>query len=211
MASIGLPAAAQRVALATLSTTARARLDRRTDRLPVLGEQAHVTAVLRLGEGIVPEIAVADRHYVYPPASVHVTVSNLDMATVDVDEAVDRLSRLTLAAPTFVVDKLGCSQDTLFLRCVHDRPFDRLRVAVEDAFGVAAGRSPSSWLFRRLSFANIVRFDGRGEWSDITVAPVQVRCTTLEIVRTDRYLSPSGTTVLRRLELRDEASGDSST
>ncbi len=100
--------------------------------------------------------------------------------------------------------EVGCSPDTLFLRCVHDHRFVRLREAVELAFEVASSRTPQSWLFRRLSFANVVRFNGPGEWIREPSVERQVRCTTLEIVRTDRYLSPSGTTVIETVFLQED-------
>ena len=184
-----------------MTTAARTGIGRRSTPLPPLGEQAHLTAVLRLGDSVVPAISAADRHYVYPPETVHVTVSNLDAAGADLEIALERLSVLPLEAPGFAIDRLGCSPDTLFLRCVHDHRFDHLRESVEEAFELKRSPSLKSWLFGRLSFANVVRFDGPGEWQQIPSVRIQVRCTTLEIVRTDRYLSSSGTTVLARIPL----------
>jgi hypothetical protein len=204
-ASNGLSARAQRSALAALTAASRLRVHRRDAPLPPLGQQDHLTAVLRLGASAVPEIDAAEHHYVYPRETVHVTVSNLDQAGAALDVAIARLSQLPLPAPSFAVGKLGCSSDTLFLRCIHDHRFDRLREAVELAFEVPNSRSPLSWLFRRLSFANVVRFDGPGEWASVPNVERHVRCPTLEIVRTDRYLSLSGTSLIQAIPLQNDA------
>jgi hypothetical protein len=200
-ASNGLSEQAQRSALAALTAGSRLRVQYRKTPLPPLGQPNHLTAVLRLGATAVPEINVSERHYVYPPRTVHVTVSNLDQAAAALDVAIDRLSRLSLPAPSFVVGKLGCSPDTLFLRCVHDHRFDRLREAVDVAFEISDSGTPLSWLFRRLSFANVVRFDGPGQWASVPSIERLVRCPTLEIVRTDRYLSLAGTSLIQTIPL----------
>ena len=116
----GLSAGAQRGAFAALTTVSRLGLQRRTAPLPPVGTQDHLTAVLRLGPSAVPNLDVAPRHYVYPPETV--------------DDAIDRLSSTRLVAPVFWIGEVGCSPDTLFLRCVHDHRFVRLREAVELAF-----------------------------------------------------------------------------
>ena len=203
-ASNGLSARAQRSALAALTVASRLRVHRRDARLPPLGQQDHLTAILRLGASAVPEIDVAEHHYVYPREMVHVTVSNLDQAGAALDVAIGRLSQLPLPAPSFDVGKLGCSPDTLFLQCIHDHRFDRLREAVELAFEVPTSRSPRSWLFRRLTYANVVRFDGPGEWVSVPNVEHHVRCPKLEIVRTDRYLSLPGTSLIQAIPLDDE-------
>ena len=187
--------------LAALTAIARLGLSRRNTPLPPIGEQAHLTAVLRLGSTFVPEITTMKPHYVYPPETVHVTVADLDRTGVDVAAAIDRLAALPLPAPTFAVEGLGCSPDTLFLRCIHDDRFDQLRLAVEQACELHPSRSPMSWLMRRLSFANVVRFDGPGEWQEIRVPRTEASCGILEIVRTDRYLSSQGTTVIQTIPL----------
>lgn len=198
-----LSPAAQRLILAGLTRVSRARISRRHQPLPPLGEAAHLTAVIRVGAKAVPTIEVDRGHYRYPPPTVHVTVTNLDGATVDPEVAVDRLASLRagLAAPALGVEGLGCSPDTLFLRCVHDQHFDRLREAVVEAFGVPARGPGRGWLFDRLTFANVVRFNGPGQWATTPISRRTVIGRELEIVRTDRYLSDLGTTVLARLPL----------
>jgi len=204
-ASGGLSVGAQRGAFAALTTLSRLGLQRRTAPLPPVGKQDHLTAVLRIGPSAVPNLDVSPRHYVYPPEAVHVTVANLDRAGAPLDDAIVRLSRTQLVAPVFWIDEVGCSPDTLLLRCIHDHRFVRLREAVEIAFEVSRPWTPLSWIFRRLTFANVVRFNGPGEWIHEPSVERQVRCTTLEIVRTDRYLSPSGTTVVEAISLHEDS------
>jgi hypothetical protein len=179
----------------------RRTLARRRRPLPPLGDASHLTAILRIGALFVPRLRVDERHYVYPPHTVHVTVANLDAADVDLDDAIDRLRSQSLPAPEFVVCGLGCSPDTLFLKCVHDVRFVELRAAVSDAFDLQRAPVGATRLFERLSFANIVRFDGRGEWPHVTVPDQRETCRELEIVRTDRYLSDSATIIEARVAL----------
>jgi hypothetical protein len=196
-----LPPILQRSALSLVTMTSRTRLRRRTAPLPPLGVPGHLTAVLRVGEGVVPDIRVGHQHYVYPKHTVHVTVSNLDRAAATVDAALERLSCLTLEAPMLTLEGLGCSSDTLFIRCVHDPAFGRLREMLVDAFEVRRPAAPISWAFTRVTYANVVRFQGPGEWISLDLPTRHVRCTELEIVRTDRFLSDAGTTVLARVPI----------
>jgi hypothetical protein len=196
-----LPPAAQRMAFALLTTVARTRLSRRRSPLPQLGTPIYLTSILRLGDTNLPQLDVEDRHHRYPPSTVHVTVANLDTATVDVGVALERLRSRDLPAPSLTIDGLGCSPDTLFLRCIADVRLDELRRAVLDDFGVVR---PSSWTMRlsgRLAYANVVRFDGPGQWIRTSIPITSIECRELEIVRTDRYLSDAGTDVLERLPL----------
>jgi hypothetical protein len=196
------------MAFALLTTAARARLTHRRAPLPQLGAPIYLTSILRLGDANVPRLDVEDRHHRYPPSTVHVTVANLDTATVDVDLALDRLRSRSLPAPSLTIQGLGCSPDTLFLRCIADDRLDELRQAVSAAFGVVR---PSSWkmgLSGRLAFANVVRFDGPGQWIRTSIPATSIECRQLEIVRTDRYLSDAGTIVLERLPLAPAPSLD---
>lgn len=196
-----LPRLAQRAALTVVTLAARQRARHRNEHLPAQGQPIHRTAVLRLDGVALPELAVNDRHYVYPPGTVHVTVTNLDTATVEVADALARLRSCELPAPEFEVIGLGGSPDTLFLKCLHDERFGRLREVTRRAFGVPEAGLGVTWLFDRLSYANVVRFNGPGQWVDAPVARQRRRCPELEIVRTDRFLSESGTIVEHRLPL----------
>jgi hypothetical protein len=178
----------------------RRRLRSRTTSLPPIGQTTHLTAVIRLPPGLVPPVELGGSHYVYPSDTVHVTVINLDRATVEPTVAIARLRSRDLVAPTFVVNGLGCSPDTVFLRCVHDATFAELRREVRQAFCVErSGRFPS--VLSRLTFANVIRFDGPGECPERLDHRGDFVARRLEIVRTDRYLSEGGTTVLAELPL----------
>lgn len=163
------------------------------------GADLHL-AVLRLGHLGLPRDSYRG-HYVYPPDTVHVTVTNLDDATSPLDAAIAELTAADLRAPTFTITGLGCSPDTVFLRCIHDGAFALLRAEVRHAFGVAGSPRRAGWVFERLSFANVIRFDGSARWTRVPTPRTTVTCTELEIVRTDRFLSERGTTVLARLAL----------
>jgi len=198
-----LPTATQRAGLGLLTATSRRRLSRRRTPLPPVGRPRYRTAVLRLG---LPEVrldGIDDRHYRYPPETVHVTVTNLDASTADPDEAIRRLARVRLRAPELTIDGLGCSPDTLLLRCLHDDRFGELRERVAAAFDLPRSRSPTRWLLDRLAYANVVRFDGAGAWPTGVGGDIgTVICRALEIVHTDLFLSPQATTILARLPLQ---------
>jgi hypothetical protein len=191
----------QHVALAAMTASSRARSSRRRRPLPPLGTPAHLTSILRIEHPDLPRLALAERHYVYPASTVHVTVANLDAARIDVDRALERLRDDDLEAPQLRIGRLGCSPDTLFLRCTTDDRFERLRRAVRAAFGVEPAAPPATRLFERLAVANVARFDGPGEWARVRVRPTLVECRELQIVRTDRYLSDAGTVVVARIPL----------
>lgn len=202
-----LPGRVQGWAFDLLTMVSRRRLSSRTTPLPPLGRQDHLTAVIRLPLDLTPGIELGGAHYLYPPDTVHVTVVNLDRATVEPTVAIARLRSLDLAAPRFIVNGLGCSPDTIFVRCLHDADFAMLRREVDRAFGVErAGRVPS--VMSKLSFANVVRFDGPGECPE-HLEDLERRAefagSRLEIVRTDRYLSEGGTTVLAEVPLTTPA------
>ena len=157
-----LSAGIQGLAFDALTMRSRRGLRSRLTPLPPIGRADHLTAVIRLPPDLVPRLDVGGSHYVYPSDTVHVTVTNLDRATVEPTIAIARLRALDLEAPRFVITGLGCSPDTLFLRCVHDAAFVELRRHVRRAFGVERTGRPQ--LASRLSFANVVRFDGPGTW-----------------------------------------------
>jgi hypothetical protein len=190
----------QKAALSALTWLSRVTIRRRTAPLPPLGEATYLTAVLRLDHPGLPA-STYPGHYTYPAHTVHVTVANLDRAGRTLESALESLAARRLPAPTFRITGLGCSSDTVFLRCIHDRRFRQLRRAVRAAFGVGSPRAPLAWLFDRLSFANVVRFAGPARWARVGILPGSVRCTELEIVRTDRFLSDRGTIELAQLAL----------
>jgi hypothetical protein len=149
---------------------------------------------------VVPTIDGCASHYVYPVHTVHVTVCNLDAATVDVEDGIACLRRMALPAPTLAIGGIGCSPDTLFLRCTFATAFAELRSAVRRAFGVTRSR-PSSWFYSSVAFANVVRFNGPGVWPGPIEVGAVVTVVELEVVWTDRFLSDAGTQVLARIPL----------
>ncbi|MBI5090723.1 MAG: hypothetical protein HZB15_18185 [Actinobacteria bacterium] len=195
-----LPAVAQAAAMSMLTVASRPAI-RRPHRLPPIGTPSLLTTVLRLpGTWDQAQSAYAG-HYVYPPGTVHLTVASLDGASRDTDEAISELVPRRLPAPTFTITGVGCSPGTVFLRCIHDDAFAELRAEVRRAFGRPPDRHPAGALFGRLSYANVVRFDGPAHWRAVSFESRRVTCDVLEVVRTDRVLSPAGTVVLARLPL----------
>jgi hypothetical protein len=196
----------QRLVADVVSWRSSAGLSRRGTPLPVIGEQArqYLTTVLRLNVPL-PLLGVADRHYRYPPQTVHVTVANVGRTSTSLVTALERLSGSGLAPVTLRLYGLGCSPDTIFIRVLYDRSFVRLRKAVRRAFDVPTGpfRSVRSLPYSAMAFANVIRFDGEGErpprnmsiWGTTTI-------DTMEIVLTDRVLSDEGTQVLASINLR---------
>jgi hypothetical protein len=195
-----MPAIVQAGALSLL--TLGSRLVARGERtLPPIGEPSLFTSVLRLPGVWSGESAVHVGHYVYPASSVHVTVTSLDGATNELDDAIVALGQRRLPAPTLRITGFGRSPGTVFLRCIHDHALAELRASVCTAFGILPPRRPTAALFRRLSYANVVRFAGTPPRGRATFERTTITCTEMEIVRTDRCLSADGTIVLARVAL----------
>ncbi len=193
---IAVPPPVQRLLLGAITVVSRAGLSRRQAPSPVPGDCSHLTCVVRLPATAVPVIVPpSSSHYLYPPCDVHVTVRNLDGATRSLDEALDHLSRHELRPVHLTLDGLGCSPDTVFVRCLHDRDFAQLRAEVGRAFGVGRARG-TAVLYELVSFANIVRFDGAGWWPGRGRPSGSVDIDRVEIVTTDRLLSSAATSVV---------------
>lgn len=193
-------ASAQRAWMALMTWTSRARASRRTAGLPPHGTATYYTTIVRLPPEVVPALDVAPPDHRYPSEHVHVTVVNLDEATVPMEQALASLRRRDLPAVRLRIEGLGRSPGTLFLRCIHDHSLRRLRAEVRDAFGAP----PPPWperAFAWLSFANVARFEGSGCWPGRGHVRADVVIEELELVTTDRFLSAEATTVLARLPL----------
>jgi hypothetical protein len=199
-----LPPAVQAAAMAVLTGASKRLIGRRTSRPPALGSPTLLTSVLRLPVVWSPPAGWFRGHHLYPAASIHVTVSSLDAGRRPLDEALADLRTRDLPAPTFTITGLGCSPATVFLRCLHDERYARLQSEVRGAFGLGVPCRPDRWLFHRLSYANVVRFDGTARWRDATVARQEITCRELQVVRTDRVLSEPATVVLASLSLTPE-------
>jgi 2'-5' RNA ligase len=196
----------------------RASAGRRAFALPSSGPGAavHLTTVIRLPADVAAALAPAlDRlralgpgHHYYPPATMHVTVRNLDGLT-PADGTVAAVGDLVAAQAPFrlAVRGLGVAPGTVYALAL---PGDAGLRSLRSALGrlPAAGR-PRRWRpGRGLGHANLVRFSGpvsaaflaelarlgRGDFGSFAVEEV-------ELVRTDRLLSPEGTTTLARVRL----------
>jgi 2'-5' RNA ligase len=185
----------------------------------------HLTTVSRLPAEVVAALAPAlDRlraggpgHRFYPPGTVHLTVQNLDGLDLDGDTGTARLAELRAlvgAHPPFraAVRGLGVSAGSVFAQ-VH--PCDAtLRALRADLRGFLRRHAVAPGRARLLGHANVVRFAGPVTAAFLAELARQRRrdfgswtVTEVELVRTDRYLSHEGTTVLARMGLRPTGPG----
>lgn len=179
----------------------------------------HVTTVSRLPAEVVAALAPAlDRlradgpgHHYYPPGTVHLTVQNLDGLDLDGDAGAARLAELRAlfgSHPPFqaAVRGLGVSAGTVFARVL---PCDAaLRTLRADLLGFLERHAVARRRPRPLGHANVVRFAGPVTAAFLAELAHQRHrdfgswtVTEVELVRTDRYLSHEGTTVLARMAL----------
>jgi 2'-5' RNA ligase len=189
---------------------------RRPFTLPPAGPAAavHLTTVVRLPADISAAIAPAlDRlrplgpaHHYYPPASMHVTVQNLDGLVPSGDPAAALRERVAGHPPfRLTVRGLGVAPGVVFaLALPGDATLRSLRAELGRLLPGGSRRRPG----RGLGHANLVRFSGPvsaaflaelARWRGQDLGSFVVG--ELELVRTDRFLSPAGTTVLARLPL----------
>ena len=199
----------------------RAGAGRTTFTPPPSGPAAalHVTTVSRLPAEVVAAMAPAlDRlradgpgHHYYPPGTVHLTVHNLDGLDLDGDAGAARLAELRAlvgAHPPFraAVGGLGVSAGGVFAQVLPcDSTLHALRA---DLRGFLRRHAVAPRRARPLGHANVVRFAGPVTAAFLAELARQRRrdfgswtVTEVELVRTDRYLSHEGTTVLARLGL----------
>jgi len=200
----------------------RAGAGRRAFTPPPSGPAAalHVTTVSRLPTEVVAALAPAlDRlradgpgHHYYPPGTVHLTVQNLDGLDLDGDPgAAARLAELRALVGAHapfraVVRGLGVSAGTVFAQVL---PCDAaLRTLRADLLGFLERHAVARRRPRPLGHANVVRFAGPVTAAFLAELAHQRHrdfgswtVTEVELVRTDRYLSHEGTTVLARMAL----------
>jgi 2'-5' RNA ligase len=199
----------------------RAGAGRRAFTPPPCGPAAalHLTTVARLPAEVVAALApVLERlraagpaHYWYPPGTVHLTVHNLDGLDLDGDAgaaALPALRALVGAHPPFRVAArgLGVSAGTVFAQVL---PCDAtLRALRADLRLLLRRRGVAPRRARPVGHANVARFAGPVTAAFLAELARQRRrdfggwtVTEVELVRTDRYLSHEGTTVLARLGL----------
>jgi 2'-5' RNA ligase len=188
--------------------------------LPPSGPAAavHLTTVVRLPATVTAALAptldrlraVGPRHHYYPPETMHVTVQNLD-ALGPAAPLPDGLVELVAARAPFrlAVRGLGVGPGAVFALAL---PGDATLASLRAGLAGFAGGHDRGRLGRGLGHANLVRFSGpvtagflaelarlrRQDFGTFTVDEV-------ELVRTDRLLSPEGTTTLGRLRLEGRA------
>lgn len=199
----------------------RGSAGRRAFTLPPSGPAAavHLTTVIRLPPEVASALAPAlerlraqgPAHHYYPPAALHVTVLNLDGLAVDGGPAGGPAAVRALVAARrpfrLALRGLGVAPGTVYAQAF---PADPTLRSLRDGLRELrpGGSAPRHRPGRGLGHANLVRFSGpvttpfldelvslrRREWGSFTVHQ-------LELVRTDRFLSPEGTTVLETIRL----------
>lgn len=191
---------------------ARLALRREQHRLPPAGrgQASYQTSVVRLPAEVAARLALQlerlrgrdPQHYYYGADSLHVTVRNLDaLPAARLPAAREAIA----SQPPFelAVRGLNLSRHTVFA-AVHplDGTLRALRRELAALAGAGAGRLPD------LAFANVVRFSGRVSREFVSELARLRRAdfgswlvTEVELVRTDRLLSPEGTDVLDRIPL----------
>jgi 2'-5' RNA ligase len=201
----------------------RASAGRRPAALPPSGPAAavHLTTVVRLPAAVAAALApVVERlralgpgHHWYPPQTLHVTVMNLDGLAPSIGgpapgDPAAPVRELVAAHPPFrlAVRGLGVAPGGVFALAL---PGDATLRSLRDGLArLPAGGTRRRRVGRGLGHANLVRFSGpvtarflaevaglrRQDFGTFTVDEV-------ELVRTDRLLSPQGTTTLGRLPL----------
>jgi 2'-5' RNA ligase len=198
----------------------RATAGRRAFTLPPSGPAAavHLTTVVRLPATVTAALAptldrlraVGPRHHYYPPETMHVTVQNLD-ALAPAAPLPDGLVELVAARAPFrlAMRGLGVGPGAVFALAL---PGDATMASLRAGLAGLAGGHNRGRSGRGLGHANLVRFSGpvtagflaelarlrRQDFGTFTVDEV-------ELVRTDRLLSPEGTTTLGRLRLEGRA------
>jgi hypothetical protein len=196
--------------------------------LPPSGQVAavHLTLVARLLQatfGIDEILSDLKRHgpshHYYPADTIHVTIRNFDnMKDVDHSQLLAQLRHCIGSLRPFSLSArgLGVSPDSVFVQLF---PEDhslrdlrrRLSLMTEDSHTQQRATDPSllrDLLFRRLAFANLIRFSGPISLPFIreiarhrTKNFGSFRVEALELVRTDRLFSAAGTTTIDRMRL----------
>lgn len=213
------------IGMAALSLSA---VRRQQHILPPSGQAAaaHLTLVARLPQqatsGIDEILADLRRrdpsHHYYPTDTIHVTIRNFDsMNDVDRSQLRAQLRHCigSLRPFTLRAQGLGVSPNSVFVQLFpEDRSLWELRrklaLPTRDSFHARAMDSSRvrDLLFRRLAFANLIRFSGPISLPFIreiarhrTTSFGGLCVEALELVQTDRLFSAAGTTTIDRMPL----------
>jgi hypothetical protein len=215
------------IGMATLGLSA---VRRQQHVLPPSGPAAavHLTLVARLPQQAIPGIADilselkrrAPSHHYYPADTIHVTIRNFDhMKDVDRSQLLAQLRHCTGSLRPFSLSArgLGVSPNSVFVQLFpEDRSLCDLRrklsLLTSDGLHTRQRATDSrllrDLLFRRLAFANLIRFSGPVSLPFIREI-ARHRTTTfgsfcveaLELVQTDRLFSAAVTTIIDRMPL----------
>lgn len=197
---------------AWLAGRARLAFSRKHHQLPPAGLEhaAYLTSVVRVPADIAGRLepvlerlrAHGPQHHYYEQDSLHVTIRNLD-SLADDDLAAARAA--IASHPPFELEARGLnlSLQTVFAAV---RPADGTLRSLRRALAELTGAKPGA--LADVAFANVVRFSGRVEPGFVRELARMRRVELgswlvreVELVRTDRLLSPEGTQVLDRVRL----------
>jgi hypothetical protein len=218
-------------AIGAASLKLSARLHRCYNLPPSGGDFArHLTLVARLPQisntRIAEVVAALQRgnpsHYYYPTETIHLTIRNLDDAqrdSIDHGEFLVRLRNcIGSCGPLLMRGRgLGVSPNSVFLQLFpEDHSLAELRRKLssfaQDTRKIGGAVSPSDMFlnqfFRKLAFANLIRFSGGISPSFISeIRHCRNTCfghfaiKELELVQTDKLLSHAGTEIIDRVIL----------
>jgi 2'-5' RNA ligase len=197
---------------AWLAGRARLLLSRTRHELPPAGrgQATYLTSVVRVPADVAQRLepvlerlrAHGPQHHYYGQDSLHVTIRNLDALSGD-DLAAARAA--IASHPPFELETCGLNLSPHSVFAVV-RPADgTLRSLRRELTELTGGKTGA---LADLAFANVVRFSGRVDAGFVREL-ARVRRVELgswlvrevELVRTDRLLSPEGTEVLDRVPL----------
>ncbi|MFT3800333.1 MAG: hypothetical protein QM766_03865 [Burkholderiaceae bacterium] len=175
-------------------------------------------------EAVQPLRSASGEHYFYPASTIHVTVRNFDLlaqrlcsqevVAEKVQEFISGFSEVRMRAkglnvsPTTVfVQLFPCNKDFKSLR----RGLNEMegRQFAECSFGhLKKDLTAANLLMKNMAFANVMRFAGVLSPSVVKYVSVnrwrdfgEFSLRELELVSTDRYLSSSGTKIIKSFSL----------
>ena len=176
-----------------------------------------LTSVLRLPPAVAEALtsslhelrAIQPDHYWYPPESVHVTLADAT-AMADPGRAISDLEELapSLRATAAVVIGLGLTKRSAFVAIAPSRSMRRARAVLRRRWSKPYRPGVKSRVASQMWHANVVRFrhEPSAEFvkclrSLSVTSGTPISLPALELVRTNRVMSPQRTSILLRIEL----------